>query len=94
MSWSMSAIGKPEAVFESIRKQFNQAQCDEPEEGVRVAAFVAIEAALAAQRPDCVVKVVASGGMAQTYDQITQKWGPPITNNLAVSIEVLYGFVE
>lgn len=75
MSWSVGAVGKPKAVAESVEKQFAASTCQEPEETVRQAARAAIAAALAAQREDSAVQVIASGSQSSSY--VDNKWGAP-----------------
>ena len=95
MSWSVTALGKAPAVAAVIEKQFAGASpCAEPEEALRQAARGVIGAALAAQRPDSVVRVIASGSMLTTYNEETKSWGPPLTNSLEIRVEPLGGFVE
>jgi hypothetical protein len=90
MSWSVSAIGKPPAVAVSIEEQFSRYKCIEPEEGVRQGARATLAAALAAQRPDSVVKVSASGSQSSnTIDGVVL-----FTNVLSITVEPQYGFVE
>lgn len=89
MSWSVSAIGKPEAAARSIEDQFASSKCAEPEETVRQSARATIAASLAAQRPDLVVHVTASGHMSNTYNEETKKFGPPVTNSLEIRVNPL-----
>jgi hypothetical protein len=91
MSWSVTAVGKAPAVRTAIADQFSkQSSCMEPEESVRQAAAVLLDAALAAQDSAVAVKVGASGSMS--YKDWTTKAG--VSNALSLSVEVLYGFVE
>lgn len=93
MSWSVSAIGKAAAVAASIETQFSQSTCSEPEESVRQSARATIAAALAAQDPRTVVKVMASGSQSQrNYGQ--KDVAPSFTNSLTINVEPQYGFVE
>lgn len=91
MSWSVSAIGKSNAVKQEISKQFNQqSPCAEPEESVRQAAAKAIDAALAAFDDGQVVRVSASGH--QIYKDWNTKTG--ISNNMNITVEPIGCFVE
>lgn len=94
MSWSVSAVGKPAAVSASIERQFASTSCAEPEETVRQAARVVVAAAIAAQRPDCAVQVSASGSMSTSYNEDLKTWGAPFTNQLSITVQPLYGFLE
>lgn len=94
MSWSVQAVGKPAAVAASIELQFAASVCAEPEETVRQAARATIAGALKAQREDSVVQVSASGSMSTTYNTETKTWGAPLTNNLEIKVQPLYGYVE
>jgi hypothetical protein len=85
MSWSVSAVGKAPAIAAALEEQFSKATCMEPEEGVRQSARATIAAALAAQDPGTVVKVVASGSQS-TYAKLS--------NVMSIAIEPQYGFVE
>ena len=88
MSWSVNAIGKSAAVAASIEKQFAAHFCNEPEETVRQSARATIASALAAQtKSNTAVKVMASGSQSS--------YGTDgFTNNLSITIEPQYGFVE
>lgn len=90
MSWSVAALGKPAAVRTEIAKQFtNGSKCSEPEESIRQAAAVTIDAALAAHTdPSKAVRVAASGSQSQDF---TSK---AVSNSLSIGIEPMYGFVE
>ncbi len=90
MSWSISAIGKAQAVASGMAKQFAVPQCQEPEETVRQAAAHVIAVSLASQDPNIAVKVSASGSMG--FKDYSAKTGP--YNNVSIVIEPLHGFVE
>jgi len=90
MSWGVSAIGKVPAVRKVVAEQFTRNQCAEPEETVRQAAGVLIDAALAAQKETGVVKVSASG--SQSCDNWETKTG--LTNQLSISIDPQNSFLE
>lgn len=87
MSWSVSAIGKPQAVKASIEKQASYA-CAEPEETVRKAALAVINATLDAQPVSSAVRVSANGHQSSVdADGKAQ-------NNLNITVECIYGFAE
>jgi hypothetical protein len=88
MSWGVQAVGKAPAVAAEIERQFSKTKCSEPEESVRQAAILLVSAALSAQDPSTVVKVGASGS------QITDYTTKAIRNQLSITIEPLYGFME
>ncbi len=69
MSWSVGgAFGKAPSVRAVIAKQFEQGgKCSEPEETIRQYVAEIIDAALAAQGPNQVVEVSASGSQSMTY---------------------------
>jgi hypothetical protein len=91
MSWSVAAVGKAAAVKTEIARQFAVgSKCLEPEETVRQSAAVVMDAALAAQDPTMAVKASASGSM--TFKNWDNRTGG--SNNLSISIEPLYGFIE
>ena len=93
MSWSVTAIGKSDAVATEIEKQFTTMHnCVEPEESVRQSARATIKASLAAQIPHTVIKVAASGSQSTKYG----KGGAPdgVQNSLSITIEPQHGFVE
>jgi len=93
MSWSVSAIGKSQAVAAAIEKQFTSSgACAEPEETVRQAARALIAQALSSEDASAVVSVSANGSQSSTYTD--GKWGPPYTNQLKIEIQPQYGFVE
>jgi len=97
MSWSVSAIGRAPAVAASIEKQFqSQAQypCQEPEESIKQSSRQVLAQALAAQKPEMVVRVNAAGSMSSTNDSFDPKRAVVISNSLSVAVEVLYGFIE
>jgi hypothetical protein len=89
MSWSVSAVGKANAVRQEIAKQFStQTTCAEPEESVRQATAGLMDAALAAQG-DIAVKAHANGSMS--FKDWNTKSGP--SNSVSVSIEPIHGFL-
>ena len=93
MSWSVNAIGKPPAVAAKIAADLNQYKCIEPEETVKQAVGAAIAAALAAQSPIGVVRVVGGGNQYTEYGP-DGKTVLSIRNTLDIKVEPLYGFVE
>ena len=90
MSWGVQAVGKVPAVRAQLATEFAKNPCSEPEETVRQSAAATIDAALAAQDPTNVVKVTAGG--SQSFKNYSEQTG--VSNNLSLSIEPLYGFVE
>jgi hypothetical protein len=91
MSWSVGAVGRTPAVADDLVRQLNQYKCSEPEESVKQAAGATLAAALAAQEPGTVVKVLASGSQSQYQG----KDGSPVyKNQLSLSVEPLYNFIE
>lgn len=91
MSWSTTVIGKPPAVAQRIVRDLAGYKCVDPEEAVKQAAGAAIAAALAAQHPNSVVRVTASGHQGQNY---VDGKALGIVNTLNVLVEPLHGFVE
>lgn len=90
MSWSFQATGKSPAVRQEIARQGANGRCSEPEESLRQQALQIIDLALCAQNDNQAVRVEASGN--QTYKDWTNKTG--LSNQLKVSVEPLYGWVE
>lgn len=90
MSWSVQAIGKAPAVAAEIAKQFaSQSKCSEPEETVRQAAMALVTASIEAQDAATVVlKVEASGSQSTDFKTMAYR------NQLKITIEPLYGFIE
>ena len=88
MSWSVSAVGKPVAVAEKLAKDFAKIQCQEPEETIKNHVAAAIAAGLSAFPPMLTVSVRASG--SQSVNPHTCG----TANQLSVTLEPLYGFVE
>lgn len=93
MSWSVQAIGRVKALKDRMAEEFGKATCMEPEETVRQAAGATIASALAAQDPDSVVQISASGSQSQKYDGTGAPTGL-FTNNLDVKVTPVWGFVE
>ncbi len=90
MSWSVSAVGRPDAVRKDIRAQFERNNCSEPERSIAHAVGAAIDVALDAEGSETVVKVYASGSLG--YKDYTKQTG--IYNNISVTVEPIHGFVE
>lgn len=91
MSWSVSAVGKAEAVAKEISIQFAKSgKCMEPEETIKNAVAGTIAVALQAQDPQIAVKVQASGSMG--YKNWKDHAG--CGNSLNITIEPMFNFVE
>lgn len=90
MSWSVGAIGKTPAVRAQIANEFARNPCSEPEESVRQSAAATIDAALAAQDANIGVNVYANG--SQSFKDYAAQTG--VSNNLSITIEPIWGFVE
>jgi hypothetical protein len=80
MSWSVAGRGEPKAVADQIAQQFSVSKCEEPEEGIRLAAAALIAKALASQENAKTVVVSASGSQSRDYS--TNK----VCNSLSISI--------
>ena len=92
MSWSVGAVGKPQAVRNSILEQFSRASvCMEPEETIRQSAKDVLEKALDSMTNNFSVRVIASG--SQSYKNYS-KPEDGVCNSLDMKIEILHGFVE
>lgn len=89
MSWSFYGVGRAAAVAAKARNDLENIQCAEPEQTIKGQAVEIIEASLKAYPPDTAVRIEASG--SQTTHSATP--GAAV-NNLRLSIEPLYGFVE
>ena len=92
MSWSVQAVGKPAAVATKVQADLSVFRCTEPEETVKQAACTALVAAINAQAPNTVIKVSASGSQSNLYGPDGKVAG--VQNNLQMSVEPIYGFVE
>ncbi len=92
MSWSVSAIGKSDAVAKKLAAEFTSiAYLKGPEAGVKDAAAAVVAVALAGQIPPTAVKVNCCGSQSTT----TAKDGSTLhTNSLKIEIDPIYGFVE
>lgn len=86
MSWSVSAVGKKDAVLKTIAGQFDsQTPCMEPEESVRQGAKSLLLASIGAQAEGTPLRVVASGN--QQFKDWTNKTG--VSNSVSLQVEVL-----
>jgi len=88
MSWSVSVVGKPAAVAAKVAKELAAVKCSEPEEEIKNSVASIVATALGAFPEGAAVKVNASGSQYSPNND-----GKKV-NNLSVSIEPLYGFVE
>lgn len=89
MSWSFSAVGRPNAVAQKLRVEAETTRCAGAEETARKA--VLEQASLLCENgfsSDNAVRVAASGSA------YTQGDGSQSYNSLDLKIEPLYGFVE
>jgi len=93
MSWSISQIGKKEAVKLAVQKYLEGYKCSEPEETIRQQVGSSIITAIDSQAKDIVVKVTASGSQSTKYDPLGHATGE-FTNNFSVEVVPVYGFVE
>lgn len=93
MSWSVNAVGRPQAVAAKIKKDLAAITCSEPEETIKNAISSVIATAVEAYPESYAVSVSASGSQGPGYDP--DKTGAPMgqVNNLHVNISPLYGFV-
>ena len=80
MSWSVQAIGKPEAVAKKLEEAFSKIIYEGSEGSVKDKIAEAVAIALA--NTDGVVKVYASGSLSSGK------------HTVQLTIEPLYGFVE
>lgn len=92
MSWSVSAVGKSDAVAKKLASDFTLlSPCREPEESIKQAAAALLVVALAGQIPATAVKVTASGSMSVS----SSKDAPDkVTNQLRIEIEPMWNFME
>lgn len=90
MSWSVDVFGRPQAVAAKLATDLANIKCSEPEQSIKGFVGEALASALAAFPPGYAVKVRASGS------QYVPDHGKPLemVNNLSVSVEPMYGFVE
>lgn len=68
--------------------------CSEPEESIRRSVLTIITAALSAMPATAVVKVSASGSQSATYNHDTKTYDSDAVNQVSLSIEPIWGFVE
>jgi hypothetical protein len=87
MSWSFYAVGKPAAVLAKARTDFSRITCSEPEETIKGKVLNILEASLLAMPESSAVSIKAMGSQVAGSDG-------KATNNLSVSIEPMFGFVE
>ena len=90
MSWSVSAVGKPQAVAAKLAKDLSSIKCVEPEETIKNAVAQILGTALAAFPPGMAVTITASGSQ---YVPDSTKPGEA-QNQLKVDLQPLYGFCE
>jgi hypothetical protein len=92
MSWSVSVIGKSQAVKAALAEQFGKINCSEPEQTIKNDTATAIARALSHFPADMVVKVSASGSQSDALHY----GGKPgeFVNTLSMQIEPQWGFVE
>lgn len=86
MSWSVAGIGRAEALRAKLGADFGKINCQEPEQAIKNKIASAVDLALAAFKPNDVVKVICSG--SQTPD------GDARRNAFRVEFEPVYGFVD
>lgn len=89
MSWSVSAVGRAAAIAPKLADQFTRNKCSEPEETIKNSVAAALALALAAFPPNFTVKVSAAG--SQSIPDAAQ---PERTNQLSVTLEPIWGFVD
>jgi hypothetical protein len=87
MSWSVTVVGKASAVAAKVANDIASIKCSEPEETIKNNVGHAISVGLAAFGPDFPVKVSASGSQSD-------RGGGVKTNQLSVTIEPIWGFLE
>ena len=90
MSWSVSAIGKAGPVAAKVAADLAAVKCSEPEETIKNTIGNVIAIALKEFPPDFPVRVRASGSQ---YSPSGTPSTPQI-NQLSVTLEPIYGFVE
>lgn len=95
MSWSLSAIGKPKAVLESIAGTIhNHSVMAEPEETLYQQVGALILATVASLPENTPVKVEASGYQHSTYVAAANAYSANPTNTVKLTIEPIFGFLE
>lgn len=96
MSWSLSTVtGRPTAVLSNVTEYFGaMSPCPEPEETIRQSILSIIRASLSDMPATSVVAVSASGSQSSTYDPITKSYGADPINQVKLSIEPIWNFVE
>ena len=92
MSWSVSGIGKPEALASKLAADFTRiSPMQEPEETGKNAAAMAIAAIVPVFPPSTIVKVEANGSQ---YTPDSGKAPDIKINQLTISIQSLGSIVE
>lgn len=87
MSWSVYAMGKPEAVVKKIEAEFdNITYLQGPEKELKELAKELLVKATKAYSGNAVVNITSSGHASETIDSKSQ--------TLNISITPMYGFVE
>lgn len=89
MSWSFTCTGKTAAAAVAVKakEELARYRCAEPEETIKAKVSDVIETCLAAFPEQSAVTIKAYGSQSVVAD------GKAI-NNLSITIEPLYGFVE
>lgn len=94
MSWSFYAMGKPAAVAAKAKKELSGFKCAEPEETLKASVIQIIETSLLAMPDAGAVKIEAHGSQSPALDARHNRVEGRFDNNLKLSIEPIYGFVE
>lgn len=90
MSWSVSGIGKPDALAAKLASDFSKiTPMSEPEETGKNAALAAVAAIVPAYPSTVLVKVECNGSQYQP-----NKDEPKYVNSLSIKIESLGSIVE
>lgn len=91
MSWSVSAVGKSDAVAKKLAADFDRISVTGPEVEAVAGAKAAVMAALGAQVPPTAVQVTASGSQGT----MGQTDGPSrYTNSVKIDVQPFFGFIE
>lgn len=92
MSWSVSAIGKSDAVAKSLEEKFGIISVSGPEVAVVEAAREFLRTVLlSGQIPTGCVRVEAGGSQSV----VGQKDGPDkVSNSVSIKVEPVWGWVE
>ena len=97
MSWSIGAVGRPQAVKMAVVTQTDPAKwtCSEPEESIRQAAARLICQALDAQTVlGGAVQVTASGSMSISKYGEDGRTPQEVTNSLTIEVRPLGTFLD